>query len=377
LRQLIQHLGLGRTELIEVPAPGPRRGRLLVRARRSLVSLGTERMLVEFGRGGWLSKARQQPEKFRAVLAKVRSEGLFPTLAAVRRKLAQPLPLGYCHVGEVLEAGEVPGFAVGDLVVSNSPHAEVVSADPAFAARVPAGVSADHAAFAPLAAVALQGLRLISPQQGETVVVMGLGLIGQLAVRLLRARGVQVVGVDPDATKLADAKLAGALVPSPGISVASLAPGGAAGVLITASTSSDEPVNLAARLCRRRGRVVIAGMKVMFSKESHRAMLQEIQRPGPLGERLGKGVAGLLLMLFKESNGTMPPAVMIPAGVKLLMEAVDFLRKSGLEKPTNADIGDGIQIMMSTVLEKFGVAPDKLEQLLNQYSNENIPEMGA
>ena len=260
MRQLIQHLGSGRTELIEVPAPGPRRGRLLVRARRSLVSLGTERMLVEFGRGGWLSKARQQPEKFRAVLAKVRSEGLFPTLAAVRRKLAQPLPLGYCHVGEVLEAGEVPGFAVGDLVVSNSPHAEVVSADPAFAARVPAGVSADHAAFVPLSAVALQGLRLISPQQGETVVVMGLGLIGQLAVRLLRARGVAVVGVDPDAAKLADAKLAGALVPSPGISVASLAPGGAAGVLITASTSSDEPVNLAARLCRRRGRVVLVGV---------------------------------------------------------------------------------------------------------------------
>lgn len=124
-------------------------------------------------------------------------------------------------------------------------------------------------------------------------------------------------------------------------------------------------------------RVVIAGMKVMFSKESHRAMLQEIQRPGPMGQRLGKGIAGLLLLLFKESNGTMPPAVMIPAGVKLLMEAVDFLRKSGLEKPTNADIGEGIQIMMATVLEKFGVAPDKMEQMLNQYSDENIPEMGA
>ncbi|CAB4159587.1 hypothetical protein UFOVP715_16 [uncultured Caudovirales phage] len=124
-------------------------------------------------------------------------------------------------------------------------------------------------------------------------------------------------------------------------------------------------------------RVVIAGMKVMFSKESHRAMLQEIQRPGPMGQRLGKGIAGLLLLLFKESNGTMPPAVMIPAGVKLLMEAVDFLRKSGLEKPTNADIGEGIQIMMTTVLEKFGVAPEKLEQMLNQYSDENIPEMGA
>ena len=260
MRQLIQHLGSGRTELLDVPAPGPRRGRLLVRAQRSLVSLGTERMLVEFGRGSWLSKARQQPEKFRAVLAKVRSEGLFPTIAAVRSKLAQPIPLGYCHVGEVLDAGEVPGFSAGDLVVSNSPHAEIVSADPAFAARVPAGVSAEHAAFTPLAAVALQGLRLVSPQKGETVVVMGLGLIGQLAVRLLRARGVQVVGIDPDAPKRSVAVQAGATAWDPATPLPLVLASGAAGVLITASTSSDEPVNLAARLCRRRGRVVLVGV---------------------------------------------------------------------------------------------------------------------
>ena len=260
MRQIVQHLGSGRTELLDVPAPGPHRGRLLVRATRSLVSLGTERMLVEFGRGSWLSKARQQPEKFRAVLAKVRSEGLVATVQAVRSKLAQPIPLGYCHVGEVLDAGEVLGFAAGDRVVSNSPHAEVVSADPAFAARVPAAVSDEHAAFTPLASVALQGLRLIDARPGETVVVMGLGLIGQLAVRLLRARGVDVIGVDPDAAKLADARQAGARVPSQGVSLASLVPGGAAGVLITASTSSDEPVNQAARLCRRRGRVVLVGV---------------------------------------------------------------------------------------------------------------------
>jgi predicted dehydrogenase len=260
LRQLIQYLGSGRTELLDVPAPGPRRGRLLVRAQRSLVSLGTERMLVEFGRGGWLSKARQQPEKFRAVLAKVRSEGLFPTIAAVRSKLAQPIPLGYCHVGEVLDAGEVPGFSAGDLVVSNSPHAEIISADPAFAARVPAGVSAEYAAFTPLAAVALQGLRLVSPQKGETVVVMGLGLIGQLAVRLLRARGVQVVGIDPDASKRSVAAQAGATAWDSTTPLPLVLASGAAGVLITASTSSDEPVNLAARLCRRRGRVVLVGV---------------------------------------------------------------------------------------------------------------------
>jgi predicted dehydrogenase/threonine dehydrogenase-like Zn-dependent dehydrogenase len=260
LRQLIQHLGSGHTELLAVPAPGPRSGRLLVRATRSLVSLGTERMLVEFGRGGWLSKARQQPEKFRAVLAKVRAEGFFATVAAVRSKLAQPIPLGYCHVGQVLDAGDVPGFAGGDRVVSNAPHAEVVSASPAFAARIPAAVSDEQASFTPLAAVALQGLRLLAVQPGETVVVMGLGLIGQLAVRLLRARGVHVVGIDPDSAKCATAALAGAVIWSPSAPLPAILAAGAAGVLITASTSSDEPVNLAARLCRRRGRVVLVGV---------------------------------------------------------------------------------------------------------------------
>ena len=260
MRQLVQHLGSGHTELLAVPAPGPRSGRLLVRATRSLVSLGTERMLVEFGRGSWFSKARQQPEKFRTVLAKARSEGIFATIAAVRSKLAQPIPLGYCHVGQVLDAGGVTGFVAGDRVVSNAPHAEVISADPAFAARIPAQVSDEHATFTPLAAVALQGLRLIDARAGETVVVMGLGLIGQLAVRLLRARGVTVVGVDPDAAKRAVARQAGALAPDDLAQLASLLPSAAAGVLITASTASDEPVNQAARLCRRRGRVVLVGV---------------------------------------------------------------------------------------------------------------------
>ena len=261
MRQIVQHLGSGRTKLLDVPAPGPRRGRLLVRATRSLVSLGTERMLIEFGRGSWLSKARQQPEKFRAVLAKIRSEGFFATVSAVHSKLAQPIPLGYCHVGQVLDAGDVPSFTAGDRVVSNSSHAEVVSASPSFAARIPAAVSDEQAAFTPLAAVALQGLRLVDARPGETVVVMGLGLIGQLAVRLLRARGVTVVGIDPDDAKRADAKQAGALVPALGRPLTTLLPsGGVAGVLITASTASDEPVNQAARLCRRRGRVVLVGV---------------------------------------------------------------------------------------------------------------------
>ena len=260
MRQLVQHLGSGQTTLVVAPAPGPQRGRLLVRASCSLVSLGTERMLVEFGRAGWFSKARQQPEKFRTILAKVKAEGLLSTLAAVRHKLAQPIPLGYCHVGYVLDAGELADFPAGCRVVSNSPHAEVVSADPAFAALIPDAVSDEQAAFTPLAAIALQGLRLLPAQPGETVVVMGLGLIGQLAVRLLRARGVNVVGVDPDAAKCAEAQRAGAQIPDGASLLHALVGAGAAGVLITASTSSDEPVNLAARLCRRRGHVVLVGV---------------------------------------------------------------------------------------------------------------------
>lgn len=125
-------------------------------------------------------------------------------------------------------------------------------------------------------------------------------------------------------------------------------------------------------------RVVIAGMKVMFSKESHKLMLDELQKEGPIGQKLGMGIAGLMLLLFKESNETIPPQVIIPAGVNLLSRAADFIRKSGIDTITNTDVGDAIELMISTILQKFGVSPEQMEQMLNQYSNENIPaEMGA
>ena len=125
-------------------------------------------------------------------------------------------------------------------------------------------------------------------------------------------------------------------------------------------------------------RVVIAGMKVMFSKESHKLMLDEIQKEGPIGQKLGMGIAGLMLLLVKESNNTIPPEVIIPAGVNLLSRAADFIRKSEIEKITNADIGDAMEVMISTILQKFGVEPEQMAEMLNQYSDENIPaEMGA
>lgn len=125
-------------------------------------------------------------------------------------------------------------------------------------------------------------------------------------------------------------------------------------------------------------RVVIAGMKVMFSKESHKLMLDELQKEGPIAQKLGMGIAGLMLLLFKESNETIPPQVIIPAGVNLLSRAADFIRKSGIDTITNTDIGNAMELMISTILQKFGVSPEQMEQMLNQYSNENIPaEMGA
>lgn len=119
-------------------------------------------------------------------------------------------------------------------------------------------------------------------------------------------------------------------------------------------------------------RVVVAGMKLMFSKETHRIMLKEMQKQGPLSQRLGRGVAGLMLIMVKESNNTMPPQIIIPAGVELLMQAVDFMKKTDMATPTNEEIGQAMQIMITTILEKFGVDPAKFEQMLNQFDNTNV-----
>jgi len=148
MRQIIQSLKTGATEVAEVPCPRVGRGTLLIRTSRSLVSAGTERMLVDFGKAGWIDKARQQPDKVRQVLDKVRTDGLAPTLEAVRNKLDQPLPLGYCNVGVVAEVGAgVSGFAVGDRVASNGKHAEMVSVPVNLCARVPDEVGDEAAAF--------------------------------------------------------------------------------------------------------------------------------------------------------------------------------------------------------------------------------------
>jgi len=267
MKQLIQNLKTGQTTLEEIPAPIVGRGSLLIRTTHSLVSLGTERMLVEFGKANLIQKARQQPDKVKMVLDKVRAEGLLPTLEAVFNKLEQPLPLGYCNAGVVVEVGTgVSGFSVGDRVVSNGPHAEYVCVPQNLVAKIPDKVTNEEAAFTVIGAIGLQGIRLASPTLGETVVVVGLGLIGLLTAQLLKANGCKVIGVDIDEEKLK-------LVTDFGITPFNSRQGdvvkfvedqtggtGADAVLITASAKSNEIISQAARMSRKRGRIVLIGV---------------------------------------------------------------------------------------------------------------------
>ncbi len=267
MKQILQNLANGETTLAEVPSPQVLPGHLLIHTRTTLVSAGTERMMVDFGRAGWIAKARQQPDKVRMVLDKVRTDGLMPTIEAVRSKLDQPLALGYCNVGVVVEVGEgVEGFEPGDRVVSNGKHAEVVCVPKNLCAKIPDGVEDEAAAFTVLAAIGLQGIRLAAPTLGECVVVSGLGLIGLLTVQLLRAQGCRVLGLDFDPERLALAERFGAQTadlskvdPLPLAERFSRGRGVDA-VLITASTSSSEPVHQAATMCRKRGRIVLVGV---------------------------------------------------------------------------------------------------------------------
>lgn len=268
MRQILQDLSSGHTELAEVPCPSANLGQLLIRTRHSLISAGTERMLVEFGKANLIEKARQQPDKVRMVLDKIKTDGLLPTLEAVRNKLGQSLPLGYCNAGVVIEVGGgVTSFAVGNRVVSNGKHAEVVSVPTNLCARIPDSVSDEEAAFTVIGAIALQGIRLAQPTLGEAFVVSGLGLIGLLAVQLLRAQGCRVLGLDYDPVRLEIARRFGAETvdlgrgEDPIAAAMALSRGrGIDGVLVTASTRSSEPVTQGARMCRKRGRIVLVGV---------------------------------------------------------------------------------------------------------------------
>jgi predicted dehydrogenase/threonine dehydrogenase-like Zn-dependent dehydrogenase len=266
MRQILQSLKNGDTSIVEAPTPQNLPGHLLIQSNTSLVSAGTERMLINFGKANYLTKARQQPDKVKQVLGKINTDGILATFDSVKSKLDQPIPLGYCNSGVIVDC-QSTNFKVGERVISNGSHADFVRVPENLCAKIPDNVGNEAAAFTIIGAIALQGIRLISPSLGETVVVTGLGLIGLMAVQILKANGCRVIGIDYDTNKCALAKSFGAetvnlsLKEDPIMVSKSFSRGrGVDAVLITASTDSSEPMSQAANMLRQRGRIVLVGV---------------------------------------------------------------------------------------------------------------------
>jgi polar amino acid transport system substrate-binding protein len=271
VKQVLQNRKTGRPFVGEVPVPALQRGRVLVRTVASLISAGTERAAVELVSKGLVQEARQRPDLVKAVVSKVRNEGLLNTLSAVRDKMAASQALGYSAAGIVAAvADDVTEFQVGDRVacagVGFASHAEVLSVPKNLCVHLPENVSFQNGAYGTLGAIALQGVRLAEPTLGESVVVIGLGLVGQLTVQLLKANGCRVFGLDLDPARVALARELGAdhaeissdAAPN---TIDTWTKGhGADAVLITAATDSNQPVELAAKVSRLKGRVIIVGM---------------------------------------------------------------------------------------------------------------------
>jgi len=268
MKKIFQSLRNGKTELIEIPSPSVSSGNLLIKSYKTLISSGTERMLVDFGRSNIIQKGLKQPDKVKKIIEKISSDGIKPTIDSIFSKLDQPLPLGYCNVGKIVEKGsDHSDFEINDRVVSNGHHSEFVKAPFNLCAKIPDNVSDDEASFTVLGSIALQGIRLVSPTLGETVVVTGLGLIGLLTVQLLKAHGCRVIAIDFDQARCNLAKSFGAEVvnlskgedPIKAADVFSRHRGVDA-VIISASTTSNEPVSQAAKMCRKKGRIVLVGV---------------------------------------------------------------------------------------------------------------------
>lgn len=265
--QIIQDLKSGNTNLEDIPIPRVGSGKVLIKNHRSLVSLGTEKMLVSFGKASMIDKARQQPDKVKEVINKMKTDGVQTTYEAVMRKLGTPKALGYSSAGEVVEVGNgVYDLKPGDRVISNGNHAEYVAIPKNLVAKIPDSVNFEEASFTVVGAIALQGIRLVQPTIGETVAVIGLGLIGLITVQLLKANGCNVIGFDLDEDKLKLAEQLGIPVVNSGKQdpvryIEQFTDEvGADAVIITASTKSNAVIKQAANMSRKRGRIVLVGV---------------------------------------------------------------------------------------------------------------------
>ncbi len=276
MKQLQQNLRTGKLSLVEIPKPSLSPTEVLIKTEASLISPGTEKMLMEFGNSNLLGKAISQPDRLKEALDKARVDGVFPTLQSALNKLDTPIPLGYCNAGTVIEVGEnITDLNVGDRIASNGPHAEIVAVPRNLCAKIPQTVTSEEAAFTPLASIALQGIRLLNPTFGEIFTVYGLGLVGLLTVQLLQKNGCKVIAIDPNKERLQLAKQLGAVV------IESTDPKeqenkiytetngyGADGSVITAASKSNSIISNAAQTCRKKGRIILIGVVGLDLKRS-------------------------------------------------------------------------------------------------------------
>ncbi|MCM3905557.1 MAG: bi-domain-containing oxidoreductase [Pyrinomonadaceae bacterium] len=270
MKQVLQNRKTGRVAVVDVPVPALQRGRVLVRTVASLISSGTERAAVEHARKSLLQEARERPDLVKSVLDKARSEGLVQTFGSVRDKLAASQALGYSASGIVVGVGDdVTEFHIGDRVacagLGFASHAEAISVPKNLCVHLPENVNFEAGAFGTLGAIALQGVRLAEPTLGELFVIIGLGLVGQLAVQLVKANGCRVFGMDLDPDRINLARELGAEAgclanDDAAQAVNSWASGrGADAVLITAASDSNQPIEMAGKISRVKGRVVVVG----------------------------------------------------------------------------------------------------------------------
>lgn len=267
MKQLIQNLKSGETIIEEVPSPALLPGQVLIKTTNSLISTGTEKMLVEFSKANLLSKARQNPDRVAQVFEKIKTDGFLPTLEAVFRRLDEPLPLGYCNVGIIQAIGEgVSEFKIGDRVVSNGMHAEYVAAPKNMVALIPNKVSNEAATFTVVGAIGLQAIRLAQPELGDTVVIIGLGLIGLLTCQIATANGCRVIAFDIDENKIEIARQLNinayhSVNDDITATIENLTKGiGADLVIIAASAKNDNLINTAATITRKLGKIILIGV---------------------------------------------------------------------------------------------------------------------
>lgn len=285
MKQLLQNLRDGKTLVVDVPCPGPRAGTALVRTADSLVSAGTERTLVNFAEKNLLSKARSRPDLVRQLIDKARREGILPTIEAAFNRLDQPMSLGYSSAGTIVAVGEgLQGYQVGDRVTCAgggfAVHAEYAVVPQNLLTRLPPQVDFESAAFTTLGAIAMHGFRLAQPQVGESVAIVGMGLLGLLAAGIARAAGCPVFGVDlsPQRIELARSMGFQAVLRSEAAEAGRTFSRGRGFdvVLICADARSNDPIETAGMLARDRGRVIAVGAvgleiprKLYFEKELH------------------------------------------------------------------------------------------------------------